>query len=335
MIRYTALYFLAGMFMTLGLLTGCKQDVDVFIPREGPDPNAVGDIGRFFQKAAQDLQSQVYVTSNDQNTLIQTSKGTQIHCPAGLFVNQNGVVVNGDVELEVLEIFTKSEMIRLNRFPVSSDKKVLDSGGELFLRATQGGEELQLAGDKKMRIETTAPDAVSEMELFYGVNLNDPLAPDNDFFAWEEADGDPNIWNNVNAWEWFDSLGNDWKFGYVFETTQLGWLNIDRFLKEPGLELTQVCLELPDAYDPTNSLALIVFDDLNSVMPLWGDPDQQKFCQINIPVNYSVKLVLISEQGDDNYFYAETPVVVQPDMTVSLLPVSTGFESVLNAIENL
>lgn len=321
--------------VVLGGFLGCKQDIDRFVPRVGPNPNAIGDIGRFYDKAQEELASEKFITSNDDNTIIRTQKGTHFHCTAGIFVTQDDEPVTGDVELEILEIYSKSDMVKYNILPISSDKQVLDSGGEIRIIARKNGEELKLAPNEKLLIQTTTPDANSLMELFYGVEVDEPLAPGGKLFSWDEADGNPDIWNNVNAWEWQDSLTQNWSFGYVFETTQLGWINIDRFLKEPDIELTQVCLELPAEYDPTNTVALIVFEDINSVMPMWGDPDLEMFCQVNIPVNYDVKMVVISEQGDDTYYYSEEAVTVTNDMMVEMTPILEGFESVISAIEKL
>ncbi|MCR9287017.1 MAG: hypothetical protein NXI23_06455 [Bacteroidetes bacterium] len=326
-------FFIA--ILLVGGIMGCKQDIDQFIPHNGSNPNAIGDIGRFFDKAQEDLSGTKYITSNDDNTIIRTQKGTHFHCTKGIFVNQNGELVAGDVELEILELFTKSEMVKYNRLPIASTKVALDSGGEIMIIARKNGEELKLAPNAKMLITTTNSDANSEMELFYGVNVDEPLAPNNQIFAWEEADQNPDTWDNVNAWEWQDSLTQNWSFGYVFETTQLGWINIDRFLKEPNLELTEVCMDLPNSYDPTNTVAFIVFEEINSVMPLWANADLEMFCQLNIPIDYKVKMVVISEQGDDTYYYAEESVTITKNMILEMTPKLEGFESVISAIENL
>lgn len=324
--------FFSFLLLTGGL-TGCKQDTEVFVPYVGFNPHEIGDIGRFFDKATIDFEAFVTFPNNDLHDWVNTPNGTQITCPQGIFVTMNDEIVTGQIQLEITEIYSKADMIKHNRMPISSNREVLESGGELLIRAFKDGEELKLAQGQNLKIEINDPEANPEMELFFGTTID--IGGEFPEFAWEEADGNPDTSDNVAVGDWFNNSNEQEVYGYIFETSQLGWINVDRFLKDPSLDLTEVCVDLPEEFDSRNATAYIVFEDLNSIMPLWPNPNVEMFCQNNIPIDMNVKLVVIGERGEGFYFYAEEPFKTSDGMTVQMTPESLGFESVISAIENL
>src|SRR5688572_19945863 len=86
-------------------------------------------------------------TFSFQNTTpaeLTTPTGLKIWIPANAFVNSGGAPVTNNITLQVKEILLPDAMI-LNRKPTMSNGLPLESGGEFYLRATSGNQELRLA----------------------------------------------------------------------------------------------------------------------------------------------------------------------------------------------
>ncbi len=313
-----------SFLLVIGGWMGCKKDVDIFIPQVGPLPLEEGNIDQFFNKVMP--QSQFFALQKEESTIVRTEYGTRIHVPSDLkLVNAQGQPVSGAIELEVVEIYDKGDMILANRPTIAANGQVLNSGGELFLNFTQDGQTLSLDADQQILIEIPADDFIDEMELFYG-----GFSQFDSTFAWIEADLNPDTWNNVNIGEWLDdSLSQVWISGYSFLTERLQWINCDAFTNS-GSELTEVCIQLPDGYDLQNTAGFVVFENINSVINL-----NYVFCRPQLPIGETASIITITERGEGNYEIAQQSITVEENMTVTLTPELISIENLLALLSEL
>ena len=75
---------------------------------------------------------------------ITTDKGNLITFPKNAFVDKNGNSITGNVEVSIIEITTKAEMI-LSNMPTNSDQGPLESQGEFLVEVKQNNNILKLA----------------------------------------------------------------------------------------------------------------------------------------------------------------------------------------------
>src|SRR5262245_10124082 len=95
---------------------------------------------------------QTFVISGNGQDTIRAAGGTQIILTAGTFVHEDVEEVNGPIQLEVIEVFDKSEMIT-SRLSTMSDGRLLESFGMIHLAATSGGKALSVKSNKAIAIQ--------------------------------------------------------------------------------------------------------------------------------------------------------------------------------------
>src|SRR5690606_34812760 len=80
--------------------------------------------------------------------VITGERGTEITFPAGTFVDGDGHVVSGQVQVGIIEILSKKDLL-LSGVATESNGKLLESGGELYIQVLQNGDTLQLNPDNQ------------------------------------------------------------------------------------------------------------------------------------------------------------------------------------------
>jgi len=224
-----------------------------------------------------------------------TSKGSKITIPANSFVDDNGELVEGDVNIEIKEIFERSEMMFSGAFPVSNDM-LLNSGGMFDISANSSdGADLEIAAGAKIVVQIPAQAEDPEMQLFFAAPWGED-DPDGAAVNWQVVELDSILVEPLDSFEIIDgdtvwigpgAGGGNWEPsgpGFTFASSSgtyeitldsLGWANIDAFdwnvqyfdctfnLKGEGLVL-----------DDLNTTAFAVFTGQNAVWPVgvagWG-----------------------------------------------------------------
>ncbi len=221
--------------------------------------------------------------------------GTSLIIPEGAFQNSSGdMVLSGTVDIELREVLTKSQMV-LSNIPTTAGGLLLESGGALYLSATQNGSPLSLAKPLEARWNvSSAIAAPAEMQIFYASNFLDG----ND---WQEAsDGSEVI---------FDNQTDPPQYHLLFE--ELDWINCDRFYNSSG-PTTNVSLT-PFGYSTTLSdgAGFLVFKNLNAVMRM--QYSDEKLTAANVPVGEEVTMVMLAMNRGD-LFYGSKLVTIDMDL---------------------
>jgi hypothetical protein len=157
---------------------------------------------------------------------VTTPTGLKISMPANAFVNSAGTPVTTNINLQVKEILLPDAMI-LNRKPTMSNGLPLESGGEFYLRATSGGQELRLAPGVLINMELPKlPYNKNGMKVFNG--REDPVT--------KEVNWIPNNNTGVRVTP-RDSVSVNDPVRLMFSDS-LGWINVDKFVNEPLINYT-------------------------------------------------------------------------------------------------
>jgi hypothetical protein len=267
----------------------------------------------------QNAATQTFTVNATSGNVIYGTKGTKITFDPTAFTTQSGTPVSGNVTVSLIEAHTYKDMMQLNTQTIgnfSGDKKLLVSGGQIRLTATQNGALLKpVFGKVHVEIPYTGA-ANPSMEVFYGEentegNLN-----------WNAAEFD----SIVNT---SDSLNNY----YNFPTEEFGWINCDYFYASTSQ--TEVSLTMPSGYTGDNSMAWLVFPSINSVASFEAYNSSTNAISIGhglCPIGMNVKIVVLSiVDGQYSYSIIPTTIVDNHTETITLTTTTlTDFETEIN-----
>ena len=265
------------------LFTACKKDDPSTTSPPEPIPGSVELQTYFDQNISDELQAFTIDASSTQG--FTSANGTQITFNGNSFKHSDGSLVTGNVTIELLEIFDKSGMIRMNAptlgnvpWGMFQPNMPLISGGEFRVKAFQNGEELELNDGFGYNVNSIVPGggmADPSMQIFYGRN--------GDTLTWDPADSSAIFGNGPNYVSYFDSLN---------------WCNIDYFMNSTG-PMTTIEVELPSGFTNQNSALFISVDGSNSVAPVWGFENgvYTSAPSYQLPVGMSVHFVAMAVIG--------------------------------------
>ena len=287
-------------FLSSFMITSCqKDDVDQIAP---PKEN-FQSLDSFFDE--QEVESVVKTFNAENGIEFTTVKGTKVKIPANAFENQNGTIVNGEVDFKIKEVFSTSDIIFSEIFPVSNGSP-LNSGGEFFTEAIQGGLALDLAEGKDIEIQIPAQAEDPNMELFFAgqeefVDSVDWGNPMDTVLVWDN-DTNNQGWDN-------EPWGNGFYSGFTFEDAngtysinidKLGWGNIDAFLYVSYFDIIFNCSGV-EGLNSNNLTVYSVFKDQNTVWPCgagWGSISDNIVTEThlaNVPMNV-LAIAVVDEQ---------------------------------------
>jgi hypothetical protein len=244
------------------------------------------------------------------------ANGCTIRLAANACTGGNGQVATGAAQIEVILIKSRGDMVQY-RMETVSDGKLLESGGQLFVRVSQNNQELNLASNQAITINYTIPSSPNgTMKIFNGI---------------EGSDGRVN-WvlnrdsaaNNVVARR--DSFSNDYLYGLT--CNRLRWINCDYFRSDTA-NLVKYHVQMADSFTNVNTSVFTVFRNLNAMIALQGDSTTRKFGVPNgyrgVPAGSAATLVSISRLGRDSsnyrYYLGTLDVNITGNVTYPLNPV--------------
>ena len=190
-------------------------------------------------------------TETAGNGLIKltSAKGVTISIN-GNCLTKNGNLVTGVIEIEFIELFDKGSMLVTNKPTMgimpNGGHNLLISGGEFFIKATQGGVELATTCNINLIVPASLTNGIDpEMLLWNGlINQDGEL-------AWEQ-ERDP---AGENGKDGIFAEGNN----YYVSFGNFGWTNVDKFYSDPRPKTT-ILVAVPTGYDNTNSAIYLSYD---------------------------------------------------------------------------
>jgi hypothetical protein len=256
-----------------------------------------------------------------QDKLVQGQKGTKVYLLSNTFLKRNGdVVTSGSVTIKLQEMLTGPDMILANR-TTTSNGALLQSGGQILLKAYQDGEELFVNPDAKPQvlIPTNNPEP---MNLYYGSLIPNDTTVGDTAINWNIDD------NPVQVVQ--DSFIVPDYYAFVIDT--FTYLNCDYFANS-GLR-TNVTVNVPPTYVDSNTVVFLYFPAINSVLRIYNfGSGANSFREMGdvLPIGYSAKVVVISQNGTQ-YYYDIVPITISANITVSTNPSSATLSDIKTAL---
>jgi TonB family protein len=111
--------------------------------------------------------SQTFNFKSDEDKLIACKEGTIIYVKSNSFVTESGKPVKGDLNILVKEYYASSDMLLAN-LTTTSDGKILETGGMIYIEAFHNNEKCELKKDASIEISFPTSDKKDDMQLFSG-----------------------------------------------------------------------------------------------------------------------------------------------------------------------
>lgn len=314
-------------FIIIAIGSSCQKDLDMFVPDPvaGPDSTWFNTLSSGMPVAS--LKASLMLASNKDSiqltgtsASITTGAGLQCTFPGNSIITGANTPVTGMIKLESYLLQKKGDMIRMGT-PTTSNGRVLVSGGEFFVRLTKDGNELQMAPGATVNIRYADAQPIQAMSLFFGSEVNPAV------FDWL-----PNM----------DTINRVYALSQTYEvlSNRLRWINCDMFYDTTGIPQTIVSAGLAAQYTNANTVAFTVFDDMRSVVGMYGNATTRKFSTGRLPINKPITVIVISKQGNDYYLGHQQVTTVGNSgtvgaQTVPVTPVLTSLANIISYLDNL
>jgi hypothetical protein len=268
-------------------------------------------------------------TAGDGTITITSAKGVKLNIN-GNCLTKNGNAVTGTIDIEYVELFDKGSMLVTNKptmgLMADGKKNLLISGGEFFIKATQGGVALQTSCSMSMIVPTTLTGGLDNtMTLWTGV------IDEAEELVWREAKAGA---DGANGKGGVQGEGNN----YYVTFGNFGWTNVDRFYSDPRPKTT-ILVDAPEGYDNNNCAIYLSYDGegTNALAKLDTYTAAGLFSEHygQIPVGLACHIIFATEDNGQ-WRYAIKGVTIAANQTYSftLAETTVGSEAQLVAAIN-
>lgn len=110
---------------------------------------------------------QTFLINGEKDTLISGNNGTSIAISKNTFINAQGEIVTGSIDIELVEVNSIADIIGANLQTTSGDK-ILQTGGMFFIDAKNQGLPLKVRENKSIDVEVKDSFINNEMKVFSG-----------------------------------------------------------------------------------------------------------------------------------------------------------------------
>ncbi len=251
--------------------------------------------------------STVVVINAATDAYFTGSKGTTIRVDANSLVTKSGLPPTGFVRVEFKELLTTAEMILNNKQTVGTNGELLQSGGEIYLDITSGGESLQLKSGKQIAITLPKLDVIQDMLLLGGA-----VDSTTGTVAW-------NISNPVG----FTILDTQSVRLAFLRTLDFKWINIDKII-DPGAGYSfHAGVNFPKI--PGGEIAaecFLVIRSLKTVAGIMFNAQGKAEILNKIPAGTDAIVVcILMEEKSKRFFFAKQSFLFNGDVNTTFVPV--------------
>ncbi|HHS94952.1 MAG TPA: hypothetical protein ENJ45_00055 [Phaeodactylibacter sp.] len=276
-------------------------------------PHNVESFAQLFLDSA--LQVQKKTVNGSEDILITFINNAELHIPAHSLYFQNGQQANGNLQLEMIEIKDKIDLL-MSTMPLQKwNGNILEAAGMFYLTASKDGEPLNL--DEQFTLTFPKQGALIDpdgsLSIYYHGNENYP---------WSIAD------TNNNSIQLIDTGSDE---VYQMKSNHLGWLSACQDLNFTNTGSITVRHNRGGASMLEERAYLLFHDFMGMVeLPKLGD----KFVLNELPEGYLATLVVMSYDKYQFYMASQEIVLGEEedyDLDMTTYTVS-GFLDALDAM---
>jgi hypothetical protein len=282
---------------------------------------------------------EIFLISNDNDTTITGKNGTNISIHANCILSDRKKAT-GLIQIELIELTKKTDFIFNNR-PTVSNKKMLITGGSIYMNAKQGSHNLTIGCPSGITVSMPHASTEPGMELFLGESNKNGIT------NWvKDSSLSPLDMNGVYNYEGAvlteeeseiaitsgdvivveDKMRN-----YIFSTRKFGWINCDAFYEYPN-EKVDIIVTIPNSYPEDYTVRVYaVFKSLNSIMQLYSN-DNEKFTMSGLPEGEEVYLISLAAR--DNLIHMDVRTsLIKKDNPIAVTLKETTKEAIKKELE--
>ncbi len=261
--------------------------------------------------------SQTFTVSAGTYQTVTGNNGTRLNFYPNSFKNASGTVItSGSVVITMKEIKTVGQMIA-NRATTTSGGKLLTSGGEVYITASQSGTEVY-ANKYGIGFQQSAPSA-QRMALFYGNTSNaDSIT------TWTVADttlGGTLSTSTTTDTSIVDSFGVITYYHQFDSCTNFHWINCDYFYGSSS-PLTDVSVVVPDtSFNQSNTEVFVVFPSITAATHMTQYSASTHTFDLSsgfhVPVGMTIEIAVVTNKGGNWYYYEQTGITTTSGISLT------------------
>ncbi len=296
--------------ITLALIfSSCSKERIESEKEDGPSYSSADD---FFNENKQEEQ-EFTVDSLGQGPIVG-KMGTKLWGDKTIFMYKNGQDINYPFTLKLVEIYPVKDII-LYPLPTLANNNILESRGEIRIRAFKGTEELVLKPGKKYYMElANDSNLINNMSVYYGSGSGASINWTNNVSSLD-ASINPDTLSAV-----INSTSN-----YGMAIARMGWVNCARLHNPAGA--TSTIKFSVEGSNPENIAIFIVLKNIpRSVM---------KVTQLEsktIPIGTEATVVAIARNQDGVLVLDKQNITVANNQIIQLNPSTISETNLLAAL---
>lgn len=245
-------------------------------------------------------------TKNADGAFDITGKGgVKISFPAESLMDKDGQPVSGTVNITLIEIFTKKDVL-MSGLDTESYGALLETGGQIFVEADKNGEKLKLNPSKNVEVVFPKdPNQTADNMILFVARPTNEEAPNNEF-TWSVSRQSKLSADNNN---------------YSFRLPELNWINIDRFIND-GKPKTDISVTL-DGSQATGNVYVevwIIFKNIKSAFKVPGLTTTVGNYINLLPLGEDIKLAVVGYNQHGQMYIDSRDLTTEDDKTYTMTP---------------
>lgn len=298
----TNLLSAAILATVISLVPACKKNKDATPVYERADA--------FLERHA--VPTQTFTGNAGAGFTITGEKGTKIKFLANVLVDGNGNPVTGNVTITLKEVLTKKDVMFSGMF-TESNGQLLESGGELLVKAQKDGAELFINPQMKedgVRVEV--PKVMNNQDM--GLFVQEKRQQGGGANGGGQQPQNPGTWVPAPYYPFGNGPNS-----YSFTLPGFTWVNCDKFYNNPNPKTTVTALpDFQDNNQVTDLQVMLVFKDIATVITFPYDYTVQKFqsYQNSLPIGLQADLVIIGKDSDGHLQFGTQEVTISANLHI-------------------
>ncbi|MFY9308020.1 MAG: hypothetical protein WAQ28_03115 [Bacteroidia bacterium] len=258
-------------------------------------------------------QEQEFVINSDSSSNpIQGNQGTNVWPGRQCLMYPNGDTVALPYIVKLVELYTPKDMIYY-RMPTVAGDTILETGGEIRLRAFKDGTELMLRPGCSWPIKMPNSAPANYMRVFYGFNSSN-------YVDW--TDNPTTLGVTTSYIPTFAAATG----GYLGATVRLGWINCD---VRRGAPVNHHLSFVSSTDNLTNVAIFVYFPATKTVMQVYN------MTSGSIPDNSSVKIIAVGVDNSGTLFSFSQNMTVTASSSIEVTMAATTDPALTAALDGL
>lgn len=236
--------------------------------------------------------TQSFSVDPEKSTVLVGAGGARLTIAPFSITGLSGDPVEGEVEIRLKEVFTQGEMIMAGR-PTTSEDRLMESGGQLMVTASQGRQRLRLSQPLAVALPVCKklrnPMA---MRLFTGSTSTFQPYASGHSFDWRMASEKAVLIKKIDTGKYYD-----------FQLTDFNWAGCEFFVARRAHRCMVTARPVSNIEQFDTLLGFLAFRDVHAVARMY--PGKHNCTAINIPGKLAATAHLIGLSNGRFYYGRE------------------------------